>query len=427
MKREARSMHIALIAPGSRGDVQPYLALGKGLLEAGHDIRFVTHADFETLVTSHGLELWPIGGSARAVAQGTAMQSRLESGRFVAILSEMAKEARLSAVALVRASLAACRGTDLIIAGIGGLFIATAVAEKLDLPLVQAHYIPFTPTGAYPSFLVPKPPAWFGHALNRLSYRLAQQMMWQPFRSADHVARQEVLDLPAAPFLGPFDYLSTANLPILYGFSPEVIPPAPDWDCRVHVTGYWFLEDADDWTPPASLVEFLESGPPPIYVGFGSMSSRDPEGTADTILAALAQSHQRGILLSGWGGLAGGRTPDSVYVLDAAPFSWLFPRVAAVVHHGGAGTTSAGLRAGVPSVVVPFFGDQPFWGQRVADLGAGAQPIPRKRLTAKRLAEAIDRVMTDDVMRKRAAALGEAIRREDGVARAVEVIGEIQL
>ena len=184
--------------------------------------------------------------------------------------------------------------------------------------------------------------------------------------------------MPAAPFFGPFDAEPVRGQPILYGYSPAVIPPPADWGADIHVTGYWFLDPAEDWTPDAALTDFLAAGPPPVYVGFGSMSSRNPEATANLILDALARTGQRGIIHAGWGGLQRTDLPASVMMVDGVPFAWLFPRVAAVVHHGGAGTTSAGLRAGVPSVVVPFFGDQPFWAQRVADLGVGPAPIPRR-------------------------------------------------
>jgi UDP:flavonoid glycosyltransferase YjiC (YdhE family) len=205
-----------------------------------------------------------------------------------------------------------------------------------------------------------------------------------------------------------------------------VIPKPPDWDDRIHVTGYWFLDPADDWAPPSALLEFLQADPPPIYVGFGSMSSRKPEETADLILLALVRAKQRAIILSGWGGLHKADLPDTVFMVDSIPFSWLFPRVAAVVHHGGAGTTSAGLRAGVPSIVIPFFGDQPFWGQRVAELGVGPAPIPRRRLTVERLAQAIQEAVTDQTMRQRAAHLGSRIQAEDGIARAVAVVQQTE-
>jgi sterol 3beta-glucosyltransferase len=191
------------------------------------------------------------------------------------------------------------------------------------------------------------------------------------------------------------------------------------------VTGYWFLDEAVDWTPPAALTNFLGSGAPPVYIGFGSMGSCKPAETTDLVLESLARTEQRAILQSGWGGLKKTNLPETVFMVDSISHSWLFPRMAAVVHHGGAGTTAAGIRAGVPSIVIPFFGDQLFWGQRVEALGVGTAPIPRKQLTAELLAQAIHRVVTDRVMRQRAANLGAKIQAEDGIANAVRAIESI--
>ena len=420
-------MHIAIIATGSRGDVEPYIALGKGLKNAGHGVRLVTHENFEMLVNSHGLEFWPVEGNVQDIAQSQEMSALIEKGNFLAIMSKMAKEGRRGALALAKGGLAACRGMDRVLAGIGGLFVGLSLAEKLELPFIQAYYIPFTPTRAFPSFTIPNPPALFGSSLNRLSHHLTRQIMWQSSRSSDNLARQKVLGLPAAPFWGPYKTARFNQPPVLYGYSPSVIPPPPDWDSDCHVTGYWFSEPPADWSPPPALLEFLEAGSPPVFVGFGSMSTRNPEETADLILQALAQTQQRGIILSGWSGFHKAGLPASVFMLEgeAIPFSWLFQRVAAVVHHGGAGTTSAGLRAGIPSIVVPFFGDQPFWGQRVAELGVGPQPIPRRKLTAERLAQAIQSALTDQTMRQNAADLGLKIQAEDGIANAVAIISKI--
>jgi UDP:flavonoid glycosyltransferase YjiC (YdhE family) len=215
-------------------------------------------------------------------------------------------------------------------------------------------------------------------------------------------------------------------MPVLYGFSPSVIPPPIDWNVNTHITGYWFIDEADDWQPPSTLLDFLQSDSPPVYIGFGSMSNRNPEQTADLIIQALLRINQRAVLLSGWGGLLKAIIPDSIYMIDSIPHSWLFPRVSAVVHHGGASTTAAGLRAGVPSIIVPFFGDQPFWGQRIADLGVGSKPIPRQKLTVERLAKAIQDVVTNEDIRQRAAKLGRQIRTEDGIASSVEIIGQLE-
>jgi UDP:flavonoid glycosyltransferase YjiC (YdhE family) len=247
-------------------------------------------------------------------------------------------------------------------------------------------------------------------------------MMWQPFRIADKAARKKVLGLPPAPIMGPFKTKPLQMTPILYGYSPSVIPQPKDWEERNRVTGYWFVDEDHDWEPPQALEAFLADGPPPVYVGFGSMTSRNPEKTADIVLKALKKTGQRAVIFSGWGGLRKDDVPPSVFMTEDVPHAWLFPRMAAIVHHGGAGTTASGLRSGVPSILVPFFGDQPFWGQRVADLGVGPQPIPYKKLSVDGLAEAIKIAVENSEMRDLAASLGSKIQAEDGVTCAVEHI-----
>ena len=412
-------MHIAIIALGSRGDVQPYIALGVGLNVAGHVVRLVTHENFAPLAAAHGLEVRTVRGDVQAVAESEEMRALLAKGNFLAITRRTAQEAKRAMEHWAKDGLAACRGVELIVAGIGGLFIGLALAEKLDVPFMQAYLVPFTPTGEFPGVLLPVALPRLGGGFNRLSHRLVRQVMWQGSRAADNVARQQVLDLPAAPLTGPFGSARLRQLPVLYGFSPAVVPRPADWDANIHVTGYWFLDSAAGWTPPPALAEFLDDGPPPVYVGFGSMASRQPEETADLVLRALAETGQRAVMLLGWAGLRADRLPASVIMVESVPHAWLFPRVAAVVHHGGAGTTAAGLRAGAPSVLIPFFGDQAFWAARVQALGVGPTPIPRRELTAARLATAIQQAVTDDALRRRAADLGATIRAEDGVGHAV--------
>ncbi|MBL8045001.1 MAG: glycosyltransferase family 1 protein [Anaerolineales bacterium] len=417
-------MTIAIMALGTRGDVQPYVALAVGLQSAGHTVRVITHENYERLVRAYGLEFWPVYGDVQAVAESPEIQALLEKGDFLAINARTAKLAEQASLSWAKDSLAACRDAQLLVAGVGGLFLALALAEKLNLPLMQAYVFPFTPTRTFPAALFPKAWANLGGAANAFSHHTLRQIMWQGSRAADKVARQQVLNLPAAPFFGPYQSHRLNGHPVLYGISPAVIAPPPDWQ-NTHVTGYWFLEAEPAWTPPAELERFLQAGPPPVYVGFGSMSNRKPEQTTELILHALRQTQQRAILLSGWNGLRKKNLPETVYLLDSAPHSWLFSRVAAVVHHGGAGTTAAGLRAGVPSIIIPFFADQPFWGARVADLGVGPAPIPRPQLTAERLAQALAQATTNRALQQRAAQLGERIRAEDGVAQAVTVIDTV--
>jgi sterol 3beta-glucosyltransferase len=416
-------MQILAIALGSQGDVQPYVALGTGLQAAGHKVRVMTHLNFETLVKGQGLEFCPVKGNVQEIISSPEMRKLLEQGNFLKINAYTAKLAQEAAIDWTGAGLLACKGIDLIIVGIGGLNVAVALAEKLQIPILPAFLFPFTPTRAFPGILLPSSLSKLGGTFNWLSHLVVQQLLWQGFRKADRLSRSQVLNLPAASFWGPYKSPILKRYPTIYGFSPSVIPKPADWQ-NTEVVGDWFLE-AIDWSPPAELVAFLNNGAPPVYIGFGSMGIQDPEATAELILNAIARTGQRAILQSGWGGLRTADLPDHVFLVNSVPHAWLFPRMAAIVHHGGAGTTAASLRAGVPTIVVPFFGDQPFWGQRVADLGVGPTPIPRKQLTAEKLAQAIDRTVTDPLMRQRATELGAKIQAEKGIASVVAIVNRI--
>lgn len=414
--------HIAIIALGSRGDVQPYIALGGALQQAGHTVRLITHENYAALVAAHGLDFHLMRGNVQAVAEQPEIRARLAKGDLIGVMRLGAVEAERAARLWAEDGLAATHDRDLLIAGFGGMFTALALAEKRDRPVLQAHLAPFTPTRAFPAVILPAAIRSLGGPLNYASHHITRQVIWQTSRSSDAVARRDVLQLPPAPFFGPFHSPHLLTNPVLYGISPSVIPPPADWHGHTHLTGYWFLDTDTDWQPPADLLNFLNDGPPPVCIGFGSMGSQNPEQTTALILAAFAQSGQRAVLLSGWGGLNTADLPKTVYTAAALPHSWLFPRCAAVVHHGGAGTTAAGLRAGVPSVITPFFADQPFWANRVYQLGAGPRPIPHGKLTAHTLATALQAATGDDAIRQRAADLGHAIRAEHGLATAVNLI-----
>jgi sterol 3beta-glucosyltransferase len=409
---------VTLIALGSRGDVQPYVALGTGLRHAGHTVRVASHDTFRGLVTDAGLAFAPMRGDVQEVVNSPEMRAALASGNMIAINRVSARATQLAALHWAADGLTAAQDADLLLAGIGGMNVAQAVSETLRVPFMEAHVVPFHPTRAFPGAIFPPGVARLGGAANRLSHVLTRQVMWQMFRAADTRARREVLHLSPAPLLGP---RPLRPLPTLYGISPSVVPRPADWDAAQHMTGYWFLPQ-QTWSPPPALDAFLNAEPKPVAIGFGSMTTPDPQATTRAVLDAVKRSGQRAVLLSGWGGLSATDVPDTVFVTDSVPHDWLFPRVAATVHHGGAGTTAAGLAAGIPTIVVPFFGDQPFWGERIRELGVGPAPIPRRALNEQTLADALTRAVTDEGMRERAVALGNRIQAERGVARAADVI-----
>jgi sterol 3beta-glucosyltransferase len=408
---------ITIVASGSRGDVQPYVALGTGLKDAGYAVRLLASENFETLATEAGLDFSSTGISIEAITQSDEWRSVLETGNFIAILGKMQSEMKRHAADSARLMPSLIQGSDLIVTGMSVLGLHS-LADLYQIPMVRAYVFPFTPTAEFATPLVPKLPF---KALNRLSFHLTHQMFWQTSKAIDSEIRK-FKGLPKGSFWGPFAEIERRHTPLLYGYSPHVLPRPHDWAAHHQVTGYWFLDAPADWNPPADLMNFLAKGSPPVYIGFGSMGSRDPQAAGQIALEALARSGQRGVLAAGWGGIQAQAVPDSVYVMSSLPHSWLFPQMAAVVHHGGAGTTAAGLRAGIPSIIVPFMGDQPFWGERVRALGVGPAPIPRRQLTAAKLAQAITLAISNQAMRRQASQLGERIRAEDGIGQAVRLI-----
>jgi sterol 3beta-glucosyltransferase len=415
-------MRIVVPTTGSRGDVQPYVALGRGLQWCGHHVRIATHADFEGLVRRHGLDFFAIEANGRALQSSDTGDRMFNAGSNpFAFMREFTRLRKPLVRQLMEKSREACTDADVILLSPTALFVSLSIAEKLRLPTCWTALQPAAPTRHLANFFFPALARWIpGKSVyNLLTHFVTGETLWHMMRKVLNQARAEALDLPPMPFLGPIAETLRPDLH-LYGFSPRVIPRPPDWSANHHISGYWFLDDPD-YRPSAELVAFLESGPPPVYVGFGSMHDRDAAGLTDLVLKALDRAGQRGVLHTGWGALERVWRSDRVFPVESVPHEWLFPRMAAIIHHGGAGTTGAALRAGVPSLVVPFAADQPFWGRRTAELGAGPRPIARKRLTVERLTDALRAAVADADMRQRAGALGRQIQTEDGVARAVEL------
>ena len=412
-------MKITILAVGTRGDVQPYVALGLGLKAAGNEVRVAAASNFEQFIRNYGLEYGRLEGNFRDLMEADTVQKVMTGRSPVQVYREMTN---LSRQILDKFS------ADLWQVGQGadGLIYSTvaltgySIAEKLGIPSFWAPLQPMSRTRSFPSVLM----SGGNHqnsTMNWLTHLLEEQMAWQPLRVYTNQWRKDFLGLPPYPFKGLRPELPKMRYPIIYGFSPAVVSKPPDWGDSVHIAGYWFLDQQKDWQPPAGLVDFISDGKSPIYIGFGSMNNREAAQMTRTVIDAVALTEQRAVVATGWGSLADLDLPDTIYKVDSVPHDWLFPKMAAVVHHGGAGTAAAAFRAGVPSVIVPHVMDQPFWGQRALELGVSPHPLPRKQVTAENLAAAIKSAVNDADLRQRASALGKQIRSEDGVAKAVEL------
>jgi sterol 3beta-glucosyltransferase len=413
-------MKITIFAAGSRGDIQPCIALSSGLQQAGYQVCLAAPEDFADFIQQYAVGFYRLRGDVQQIMASATGRKFMETGGAHPITSIRAIRTMIAPVIMGMAedAYAACRDAQaLICLGVFSAF-GQSIAEALHIPVINLEPTPLLPTKAFPA------PSWpiqsdLGGLHNYLSGLAMLRVIWLWYRPFVNDFRQR-LRLPsysAARFSR-----ALRSTPMLSAYSPTIIPHPTDWPDSAHVTGYFFLDPPANWQPSAELNAFLAAGAPPVAIGFGSMAGRKPEQLARLSLEALAKSGQRGLLLTGWGGLRTELVPENVFVVESAPHSWLFPRMAAVVHHGGAGTTAEGLRAGVPSVIVPFVLDQPFWGARVNALGLGPDPIPQKNLTADRLANAISIAVTDPDMRQRANAYGATIRAEHGIGNAVKII-----
>jgi sterol 3beta-glucosyltransferase len=411
-------MKITITAVGSRGDIQPYVALAVGFKRAGHEVRLSAPKIFSDLIAEHGVQHLPVSMNPQEIVDHPAVQAASKSGNYILFLRALFREGRAIVQTYLDEVYANCQEGEAIISSMIP-YGAYDAAVKRHIPFIQTVLGPVYPTIAFAAPGISLPVPW--GFVNKFTYEIIDQSFWQFFRSIQNRWRKEKLGLPAFPFLGPHREIRR-KAPTVMGYSSIVVPTPADWPASNSVTGYWFLDEAENWQPPAGLVSFLEARPKPIYIGFGSMPERDSSRMTGLILDALRLSGQRCVLLSGWAGLGGGQLPDTIFPVESIPHAWLFRRVAAVVHHGGAGTTAAGLRAGVPSILTPYTTDQFFWAKRVEELGVGPKSVSYHKLNAERLAGMIQQTLTDTAMRRRAAEIGKRIDNENGVEKAVEIM-----
>ena len=406
-------MRIAINTLGTRGDVQPYIALAIALTRAGHAVQIAVPLQFADMIQAHGLDCAALPGEFLTLLDTPEGKAAIAGGEGFTAGLKLLKHVRPLMRTLLDAEWNATRPfrPDVIVYHPKSI-ASPHIAEKLGCKCILASPLPgFTPTSAFPSPLLPFRSLG---PFNRASHLIATSGASLLFGKLIKDWRAETLGLsrrrqskirPAAT---------------IYAYSRHVLPVPPDWGDDVLVSGYWFL-DSTAWSLPQSLKAFLAAGDPPIYVGFGSMPGVDAEGMTNTIIEALARCGKRGLLATGGGALRLTDAPSHIHQIDHAPHDVLLPHVAATIHHGGAGTTVASLRAGKPMTICPFFGDQPFWARRMQELGVAPSALDRKNFSVERLVSAIE-AMDTQAMRDRATAFGAAIRNEDGCASAVQFI-----
>lgn len=429
-----KSLRITCLTIGSRGDVQPYIALCKGLMAEGHKAKIATHMEFKYWIEKHGIEFAPVEGDP-----GELMRLCIANGTFtVSFLREASSTMRTWLDGLLASSWLACKGSDVLIESPSAM-AGIHIAEKLCIPYFRAFGMPWTRTRAYPqAFMMPE--RKMGGAYNLVTYILFDAVFWKATAHQINRWRNNTLSLPNTSL----EKMQPNKVPFLYNFSQHVVPPPLDYSDWIRVTGYWFLnEGGESWTAPQDLVDFIAKARKDkkklVYVGFGSIIMDNPSKFTREIIAAVLKADVRCILSKGWSdrldpksaeaqeagvstdgdsstngssdgkqGLVEIPLPSEIFSIKSAPHDWLFSQIDAAAHHGGSGTTGASLRAGIPTIVRPFFGDQFFFGGRVEDLGVG---ILLKKWGVNSFARALWEGTHSERMIVKARALGESIRK----------------
>jgi sterol 3beta-glucosyltransferase len=404
-------MKFAVVTYGTEGDTRPLAALCRALMDAGHETLLL--ADGATLSMAYTLRVpaQNLAGDIKgAFRPGNALSSAMDKGHRVTNMAQaLAGVANSHTESWMRDLAEAAAGCDAILLSALASFVGLSVAEYLGIPGIGVGFIPISPTRAFPSPFLP--PSWIPRALNRPSYRLVNNLIWHAFRKATNAARATVCGLP------PRRKVWTDH-PILYGISPTLLPRPDDWRENTHMCGQW-IPPLLQWSPPIALCDFLSAGEPPLYIGFGSMAGFDHQKLLHAAVRAIGG--RRALFQPGWSGADSTSLPANIFRIDDTPHDWLFPKVSLAIHHGGAGTAHSAARAGIPSVVIPFAGDQYFWAERLRQLGVAAARIPAKHADEGALRRAIE-FAESAATRVRAAGLGDKMAREDGLRSAVSAI-----
>ena len=404
-------MKFAAVTYGTEGDARPLAALCQALNAAGHEATLLADAATLGSAKALGVKHEALAGDIRqTLLPGEAMSVAVQKkGGFNSTAKALASIANAQASSWMEQTLEATAACDAIIVSGLAAFVGLSVAERRRIPAIGTGFIPITPTSAFASPFLP--PRKVPRCLNKVSQRIINELLWKAFRRSVNDARQRVCGLPPRKHVW-------SDHPMLYGLSPSLLPRPADWPANAHLCGQWNLPDSG-WAPPRDLSAFLDAGPAPLYIGFGSMAGFSTNAFLHMLVDAVGG--RRAVFHPGWSGIDPAALPDNFHAINEVPHHWLFPRVSVVVHHGGAGTTHSAARAGVPSVVLPFAGDQFFWADRLQRLGVAVNTGAGKGLKSPALARALAHAESDD-LRVRARVLGNRMSRENGTQVALAAI-----
>ncbi len=405
---------IVIAAIGSHGDVAPLTGVGVRLRQAGHHVTLVAYERFNSLISNAGLDFRGIAGPATS-SENADTNVRKELAEFLAPRGMRSLgTALLSAIHDVPA--------DVLLLSPFSELAGHPLAEAKGIPSMGIRLQPCSATAEFPPATLG---AWSaGAAVNRLASHAGAWLVDGLYGGVVSGFRRD-LGLPKASAGKLRRSRSESEWTVLHGFSPHIVPRPSDWRPGLEVTGYWWPPTDPQWQPSPALVDFLAAGDPPVFIGFGSTMTSAAQAVriSELVRGALHRAGMRGLVQTGWAGI--NADDDGVMTVGELPHSWLFPRMAAVVHHCGAGTTAAGLRAGVPTVAVPGLGDQPFWARRLQDLGLSAGIIPQRALTVDRLADALSVAVTDQALTGRSRRVADLIAAEDGAADVVMTVDRL--
>jgi sterol 3beta-glucosyltransferase len=415
-------MKIKLLTLGTRGDVQPFVALALGLKSHGHEVTLCTSKSFEEFVTSYGVSFFPINADYMKMAESEEGKKMLGKNP-VEIMKNMKTMIFPMIKNMLDDLLIACEDANCVIYH-PKAFGAYDIGEKLNIPIIVACPVPvIAPIKGFSNPVLPFS-LNFGGWANKLSYSI-NRLATSSFQKIVNQWRNEKLGLPNRSAFTNTLMLNGKPVPVLYGFSSSVFPMVKEWGEKVYPTGYWFLDERDDWEPPHSLIDFLSEGKTPICIGFSSMPLRNPERYKDMFAEALKSTDQRAVIITGISGMEFPSDSKNIYTIKSIPHSWVLKNVSAFVHHGGAGTVAATLRAGKPMIICPFSVDQPFWARTMHSLGVSYEPLPEKLISTSKLIDAIKYVVENESVKEKANLLGKQIQSENGVENAVKYINEI--